>query len=282
MKPKNYVNVTVSVLEEDFEIAYAILMDFDFLGMEEKFDEIVLSFEEKNWNDDIKNSLESRFNELLPKAKIKKIEILSERNWNEEWEKNVEAVQISENIGIAPEWKINDLNTKLKIIINPKMSFGTGQHSTTKLMAMMLEKIVKSGQTWIDAGTGTGILAIIAAKLGAKKVYAFDNDDWSYENAIENVELNNVKEFVEIQKIGIEDFQFFQVDCISANMFLNLINLSFPKFYSALKDSKGTLLVSGILVFDREELLQNASKNGFILKNEIQEMEWYCFEFVVK
>jgi len=174
------------------------------------------------------------------------------------------------------------LNTKLKIIINPKMSFGTGQHSTTKLMAMMLEKIVKSGQTWIDAGTGTGILAIIAAKLGAKKVYAFDNDDWSYENAIENVELNNVKEFVEVQKVGIEDYQFFQVDCISANMFLNLINLSFPKFYSALKDSKGTLLVSGILVFDREELLQNAIKKGFILKNEIQEMEWYCFEFAVK
>ena len=282
MHSKNYVNVTISVLEEDYEIAYGILTSFEFLGMEEKLDEIVLSFEEKNWNDDVKNDLESKFNKFLPKAKVDKIEIISEKNWNKEWEKNVPAVQISENIGIAPEWKANDLHTKLKILINPKMSFGTGQHSTTKLMITMLEKVVKSGQTWIDAGTGTGILAIVIAKLGAKKVYAFDNDDWAYDNAIENVELNNVKEIVEVQKAEIESYQFPKVDCISANMFLNLLDISFPKFYTALKDGLGILLVSGILAFDREELLRNATQNGFILKNEVQEMEWYCFEFEAK
>ena len=192
MQFKNYVNVTISVLEEDFEIAYAILIDFEFLGMEEKFDEIILSFEEKNWNVDVKNTLEEKFLELLPNAKIKQIEILSEKNWNEEWEKNVEPVIISENIVITPEWKSKEFDSKHKIIINPKMSFGTGQHSTTKLMAMMLEKFTlensdKQKDIWIDAGTGTGVLAIIAAKLGVKKVYAFDNDDWAFENAIENV-----------------------------------------------------------------------------------------------
>jgi ribosomal protein L11 methyltransferase len=283
MKQKNYINVSISVAEEDFEIAYGILTDFDFLGMEEKFDEIILSFEEKNWNTEVENRLKSELQDLLPNAKINKIEILSEKNWNEEWEKNVEAIQINENIGIAPEWKLHELNSKLKIIINPKMSFGTGQHSTTKLMTKMIEKTLKPNQIWIDAGTGTGILAILAAKLGAKKVFAFDNDEWSFENALENVKLNKVEEIVEIQQAKIEDYDFPESDCICANMFLNLIISSFPKFYNSLKNNdlseNNFLLVSGILVYDREELLENATKNGFILVEESQDLEWCVFKF---
>ena len=284
MQFKNYVNVTISVLEEDFEIAYAILIDFEFLGMEEKFDEIILSFEEKNWNADVKNSLEEKFLELLPNAKIKQIEILSEKNWNEEWEKNVEPVIISENIVITPEWKSKEFDSKHKIIINPKMSFGTGQHSTTKLMAMMLEKFTlensdKQKDIWIDAGTGTGVLAIIAAKLGVKKVYAFDNDDWAFENAIENVRLNGVEKIVEVHKSEISKFHFPKANCILANMFLGLLISSFHLFHQSLIDSRGILFVSGILVYDREELVNSATKNGFVLREEIQEMEWCCFKF---
>ena len=284
MQLKNYINVSISVREEDFEIAYAILTDLNFIGMEEKFDEIILSFEEKNWNDTVKENLEKSFDELLPSAKITKIETLSEKNWNEEWEKNVEPVKISENIVITPEWKSKEFNCKHKIIINPKMSFGTGQHSTTKLMAKMLEKFMlekseKQRNIWIDAGTGTGVLAIIAAKLGAKKVYAFDNDDWAFENAKENVVANKVEKIVEVSQSGISEFDFPKADCILANMFLGLLISSFQLFYKSLFDSKGILFVSGILVYDREELLNSAQQNGFILLEETQEMEWCCFKF---
>ena len=289
MQLKNYINVSISVREEDFEIAYAILTDLNFIGMEEKFDEIILSFEEKNWNDTVKENLEKSFDELLPSAKITKIETLSEKNWNEEWEKNVEPVKISENIVITPEWKSKEFNCKHKIIINPKMSFGTGQHSTTKLMAKMLEKFMleksekqnseKQKNIWIDAGTGTGVLAIIAAKLGAKKVYAFDNDDWAFENAKENVVANKVEKIVEVSQSGISEFDFPKADCILANMFLGLLISSFQLFYKSLFDSKGILFVSGILVYDREELLNSAQQNGFILLEETQEMEWCCFKF---
>jgi len=284
MQYKNYINVTVAVQEEDFEIAYAVLTDFDFIGMEEKIDEIILSFEEKKWNDNVKNNLEKSFNELLPNAKIQKIEILSEKNWNEEWEKNVEPVVISENIVITPEWKCKIFDCKYKIIINPKMSFGTGQHATTKLMAIMLEKFMlekseKRKDIWIDAGTGTGVLAIIAAKLGAKKVYAFDNDDWAFENTKENVELNEVEKIVEVYQSEIANFDFPKADCILANMFLGLLISSFHIFHQSLIHSKGVLFVSGVLVYDREELLSSAKQNGFILLEEIQEMEWCCFKF---
>jgi ribosomal protein L11 methyltransferase len=287
MQDKNYVNVCISVQEEDFEIAYAILIDFEFIGMEEKFDEIILSFEEKNWNDKIKNNLEQSFNKLLPNAKISKIEILSEKNWNEEYEKNVEPAVISENIVITPEWKCKEFDCKYKIIINPKMSFGTGQHSTTKLMAIMLEKFMleksdKQKNIWIDAGTGTGVLAIIAAKLGAKKVYAFDNDDWAFENTKENAALNKVEKIIEVCKAEISNFDFPTADCILANMFLGLLISSFHLFHRSLIRSKGTLFVSGVLVYDREELLASAKQNNFILLEETQEMEWCCFRFEAK
>lgn len=286
MKNKNYINVTISVLEEDFEIAYAILVDFEFLGMEEKFDEIILSFDEKNWNENVKKDLIQKFSEFLPNAKIEKIEILSEKNWNEEWEKNVQPVIISNSLVITPEWKADDFNCNYKILINPKMSFGTGQHSTTKLMAKMIEEFfvndkINNKKIFVDAGTGTGILAIISAKFGADKVYAFDNDEWAYENAIENVKLNAVSEQVEVTNSGIDEYIFPKSDCIFANMFLGLIIRSFPKFYNSLNE-KGILFISGILLFDRDELLKSATKNGFELLEEQQELEWCCFKFKIK
>jgi ribosomal protein L11 methyltransferase len=286
MEQRKFINVTISVLEEDYEIAYSILTDLEFIGMEEKLDEIILSFEEKNWNKNIQKELEQKFATILPTAKITNIQTLFEKNWNEEWEKKVEPVIISDDMVITPEWKKEQFDCKYKILINPKMSFGTGQHSTTKLMSQMLVKFYESDtehkkNIWIDAGTGTGILAIIAAKLGAKKIFAFDNDIWSYENALENVELNNVAEAVEVTQSDIASFDFPSSDCICANMFLGLIKSAFPFFHKSLLVAKGILFVSGILLFDREELLEAAKSIGFILIEETQEFEWCCFKFKI-
>ena len=285
MKNKNYYAITLDILEEDLEIGYAILTDFPFIGMEELFDKIILYFEERDWNDAVKNNLENQLFANLPNSKISNIQIMPEQNWNEEWEKNVEPVIISDTLVITPQWKAYNFDVKNKIIINPKMSFGTGQHSTTKQMAIMIENFFtkkKKKNIWIDAGTGTGVLAIISAKLGAKKIYAFDNDEWAIENAIENVELNSVQDKIKIIHSGIDDYDFPKADCITANMFLGLIIRSFKKFYNSLKMSYGTLFISGILLFDRDELLKSAIENGFDLVEERQELEWCCFEFKVK
>ena len=286
MEQKKYIAVSITILEEDLEIGYAILSDFPFIGMEECLDKVIIYFEEKNWKDEVKNNLNNLLSPNLPDAKISNIEIMSEKNWNEEWEKNVEPVQISDNIVITPEWKSNNFNCKLKIIINPKMSFGTGHHSTTKMMSQMIEDFfvenVQPKNIWVDAGTGTGVLAIIAAKLGAKKIYAFDNDEWSYENAVENIKLNSVQSQVKITHSGIDEYNFPNADCICANMFLGLIIRSFPKFYNSLSSSDGILFVSGILLFDREELLKSAKENKFELISEKQELEWCCFKFKIQ
>jgi ribosomal protein L11 methyltransferase len=287
MPAKKYVNVALSIFEEDYEVAYSILTDYDFLGMEEKLDEIVLSFEEKNWNDAIRKELENQIVEKLPQAKITKIEVLTERNWNEEWEKNVEPVRVSDRIVITPEWKLSDFDCETRIVINPKMSFGTGQHSTTLLMAQAVEKYFQTNPLaasglWVDAGTGTGVLAIEAAMLGASRVWAFDNDDWSYDNALENTERNGVVDKVEVTQCGIDVFNFPQVHCITANMYIGLILASFPKFHSALEKEDGVLFVSGILQFDKDELVAGAENNGFVLAEETNAQEWCCFKFELK
>ncbi len=278
---RKFINITLSILEENFEIAYAVLMNFDFLGMEESLDTIVLSFEEKTWNDEVRNNLISKLTEVLPKAKIIKEEVLEEKNWLQEWEKAVKPIKISDNIGITPEWKQDEIDSKIKIIINPKMSFGTGEHATTKLMAQFTERVIKPGQIWVDAGTGTGILAILAAKMGAKKIYAFDNDEWSFENAFENAELNKVSEKIDIKLSTIDEYEFPQADVVVANMFLNLIVSSLDKFYKSISERKGKLLISGILIYDREELIEKAQSAGFTLEDEAQEDEWCGFLFKV-
>ncbi len=278
---RKFVNVSLAILEEDFELAYSVLIDYDFIGMEEALDKIILSFEEKNWNEEVKNDLITRLNEVLPNnVKIIKEEVLEEKNWIEEWEKNTEPIKISENICITPEWKKDQIDANIKVIINPKMSFGTGQHATTKLMAQFIEKIIHPDQVWIDAGTGTGVLAILAAKMEAKKIYAFDNDEWSFENALENAELNKVADKIDIKLSTIEEYDFPKANVIVANMFLNLITASLNKFYKSLCETKGKLLVSGILIYDRDKLLSKAKEAGFILKDEVQEDEWCAFLFV--
>ena len=90
---KKFVNVTLGILEEDFELAYSVLVDFDVLGMEEKFDTIIVSFDENKWNDDVKKELEDSLKKILPYAKIKNEETILDKNWVEEWEKKCKAYQ---------------------------------------------------------------------------------------------------------------------------------------------------------------------------------------------
>ena len=206
---------------------------------------------------------------------------ITDKNWNEEWEKNIKPVIINERICICPEWRVDEVQSQIKIIINPKMSFGTGSHETTRLMCNLLEKVVKPNSKWIDVGTGTGILSILAIKLGASKVMAFDNNFWAYENSKENVILNNVQREVEVLESDVNTFNYSDVDGIVANLYTYLIIPSFPKFFKSLIKSNGDLLVSGILKYDATEVIDAAKKAGFKLVEQLFENEWVAFHFNV-
>jgi len=271
---KKFINVKFSLLEEFFPYFYVVIENYNIEGIEELFDEIIVCFQNDNWNEEVKLELLNSLKEYFPDIKIINEEVIEDKNWNEEIEQNTPIIIINNKIGIAPQWKIEQLSTDIKIIINPKMSFGTGQHSTTKLVCQLLEKNVKSGDFWIDAGTGTGVLAILAKKLGASKVFAFDYDEWSVLNARENFELNDIEGEYVIEQHDVFDISLPNCDGIVANMFLNILDKTVDKFYKALKENKGNLILSGILKYDKDYIIERYCNNNFEHIETLEEDEW--------
>jgi ribosomal protein L11 methyltransferase len=275
---KKYINVKLSILEENQDIAIALISDFPFIGISQFNDEIVVCFNATEWNENLKNAMIECLTPLK-EAKILEEEFVEDMNWNEEWEKNVPIIRVSDKIGITPSWKKEELDTEIKIIIDPKMSFGTGEHATTRLVSILMDGLVKPNSYWMDAGTGTGVLAILSILLGARSCYAFDNNEWSIDNSRDNIKLNGVSDKIEIQEIDIETDELPDVDSIAANIFTHLIIKSMPKFAKSLQISKGDLVCSGILKYDKDIVVESAINNGFELVKDIIEDEWIAFHF---
>ncbi len=274
----NYIILSYELSEELHDLFIGLISDYDFIGIEQIHDVIRVTFTEEKFTDEYANELFETANYLSDKAKQLPIVVTEEQNWNKDWEESLEPVWLNHDYVITPQWKADSLQAKNKIIINPKMSFGTGHHPTTKLIAQLALKCVKKDSFWIDAGTGTGILAIIASKLGASNVFAFDNDDWSIENIYENIILNDANN-IEVAKIDIKEILIPEANGIFANLFLNLVMESFPKFYKSLANRNGDLLISGILKYDADIILKSATDNGFNLIEQLDEEEWLAFHF---
>ncbi len=131
---------------------------------------------------------------------IESEEIVADQNWNEQWEETISAQTIG-RFYVKPTWDNSTVPPdKILLEIDPKMSFGTGYHETTRLMLRFLPDVLEEGDHVIDAGTGTGILSIAAIKLGAKSAFAFDIDEWSINNTLENIILNGVSKKITVRE----------------------------------------------------------------------------------
>jgi ribosomal protein L11 methyltransferase len=275
----NYVKIALNVAEEDYEKAYYVLTDYDFCGIEEGFDLLSITFTEEYFSEELKTHLLDELSKLIKDYTVKEIIIIEDKNWNEEWEKNLVPFKVNDRIAITPSARANEIDAPIKLLINPKMSFGTGEHATTRLVATLMDGLVQKDSFWIDAGTGTGVLGILAVKLGAKSCYAFDNDPWSVDNSIENAEMNGVADKMDIEIGNIDTMVLPPADGIAANLFYHLVKAALPKFRKALEISKGDLLISGIMVHDAKSIIETAEDLGFKLQNSITENEWIAFHF---
>ena len=200
-------------------------------------------------------------------------------NWNRQWEESFEPVLVENFVAIRAIFHAPVTAVKHEIIITPKMSFGTGHHATTYLMIQQMEAIDFVGKTVLDFGTGTGILAILAEKSGAAKVFAIDNDEWSIDNAKENVLQNGCT------KISIEQYGYIPVfekyDIIIANINLNVITSGLPAIKEVSKN--GTLiLLSGILKENEVALLEAVSEAGFKYIKTVQKGQWIAVQIINK
>lgn len=201
------------------------------------------------------------------------IEEIPSQNWNEIWESDFQPVEVDRELIIyAPFHEIDIEKYKVSVEIQPQMSFGTGHHQTTYLLSKAMLDLDNRNKKVLDVGTGTGILGILASKLGASSIFGTDIEQGAYENALENIERNNIENFtVRLGDIDIVPNE--QYDIIIANINKNVL-MSHMKEYSLRAQPGSLLLLSGFFESDTEELENEAKKSNFIFDQVLTFETW--------
>ncbi|MFC2090274.1 50S ribosomal protein L11 methyltransferase [Bacteroidota bacterium] len=204
--------------------------------------------------------------------------LIPERNWNEEWEKNFQPIVIGTDVHIRASFHSPASHeVRYPVLIDPKMSFGTGHHETTRLMINAMLNLDMKDTTVIDIGCGTGILSVLASMMGAKSVLAVDIDEWAYSNCIENVRLNNCKG-IKVTHGTVKDVKNQKCSLLLANINRNILLDELP-VYSHLLNKDANLLLSGIRQEDRSAIMEVADRCKLKFIRAIEENEWIALVF---
>lgn len=273
-----YVLLTLGVHDEDLDLVMGVLSGYPIMGVEQGMDQITVCIEQNDWQQAYAESIPEEIAVLGLKVSVLSLCTEEDQNWNAEWEASIEPVVVNERIVIVPEWRADEYDMPLKLVITPKMSFGTGHHATTRMMCKLTEQFVQAGQQWIDVGTGTGVLAILAARLGAKHVFAFDNNEWSIVNSQENIARNSVQEQITLQMSELQDTPLPPCDGLAANLYRHLVIPFAQAFIEAVKPG-GMILVSGILKYDFDEVAAPFLERGCLVESSLAETEWCAIAF---
>jgi len=231
------------------------------------------------WNGEIKkqlNDLLLRFRREFPIVRTKvHLRVMKEQNWNAAWEKSVGVVEVTDRIIIKPSWTKQRKKDRKKIVltIDPKMSFGTGHHESTRLALLALQDHLHPGSRVLDFGCGTGILALAAVKLGASAAVGVDNDSWAVQNARENVRLNHATKQVKIVEGGVSAIPPRSFDLIIANIDLPTISAHLTRLLTSLRFDR-KLILSGLLTADLSTLMDQLTHKNALPVEVLTENEW--------
>ncbi|MDX1627697.1 MAG: 50S ribosomal protein L11 methyltransferase [Fulvivirga sp.] len=207
------------------------------------------------------------------------LEEVAERNWNEEWENNYAPISVEDKVLVRATFHKSESDYPYEIVINPRMSFGTGHHATTYLMLKNQLEIDHAGKRVLDAGCGTAILAIMAEKRGATDIIAYDNNTWSTENAPENISLNHC-EHVQVMEGTIDSLDLSGTfDIILANINKNVLLQEMPSYVNYLSQ-EGIIVFSGFYEKDEHELIKKARNLGLSQQNKELKDGWSSLVFI--
>lgn len=205
------------------------------------------------------------------------IEEIAQINWNDEWEKNFEPIQVDGKVSIRAPFHPNP-GLEYDIVIEPKMSFGTGHHETTYMMVQHLLNMDLEGKKVLDMGCGTGILAIFAEMKGAKPIDAIDIDNWCYLNSLENVERNHCQH-ISVYEGDASLLKGKKYDVIIANINRNIL-LNDMEMYASCLNAKGVLLLSGFYNSDINAIESECNRYMLKLIGKLEENNWVSLKFI--
>jgi ribosomal protein L11 methyltransferase len=257
----------VSSVENEILIARLSLAGYEF---EEQENALIAYIDEKEFQKETLDNLSEKLN--IPYSLAE----LPDKNWNEVWESNFTPVVVENFCAVRADFHQPIKSIAYEIIITPKMSFGTGHHATTFMMMQQMERISFNGKHVLDFGTGTGVLAILALKCGARNVVAVDNDDWSISNAKENFERNGCSgtELIKADNANVNG----HYDVILANITRNVILDNLSHFVAHLTKG-GVLLLSGLLSDDEMDISTKAFEYDLTLDTKTEKNNWICLRF---
>ncbi|KXB71085.1 MULTISPECIES: 50S ribosomal protein L11 methyltransferase [Peptoniphilus] len=290
-----YIEMTINTSKDKKDIIEGILFDYGIYTTEEISSDIVeeLDQDEKDWDFidyPLLNSKEGVFAlrvypENMEDAKNLKDD-LSEKNlgqclieekddedWANNWKKYYKPLEIGEKLAIVPEWEAYGNNKRIVIKINPGMAFGTGTHESTYMCLELLERYVKRDDEIFDIGCGSGILAIAALKLGAKRALAVDIDDKCIDASHENASLNNIKDKMDIKKGNLLDVVKGRADLIVSNIIAEIIVDEIKNLKNHM-DKGGIFITSGIIKERRQMVIDALEENGFEIIDELEKNNW--------
>ena len=272
-----YIAYVFNVSPKD-PVTEMLIAQLGYIGFEsfvENESGVVAYIQKKDWNS---NKVEDLYllnsNEFDITFKYSEIE---QTNWNKEWEKNFNPIQVNGQVSIrAPFHENPSLN--FDIVIEPKMSFGTGHHETTHMMVQHLLALDLKNKKVLDMGCGTGILAIFAEMKGAQPTDAIDIDSWCYQNSLENVQRNGCKH-INVLEGDSSLLKGKEYDVVIANINRNIL-LSDMKIYTDCLSENGVLLLSGFYKEDISIIESEVIKYGLVLDKMIQKNNWVALKYM--
>ncbi len=268
-------NFTVQPNTTGTEILIAELGNAGFESFVETNEGVTAYIQEDEWNENILEDIfilnSSEFNISYDFKKV------AQTNWNAEWEKNFNPIEVNNLVSVRAPFHENP-NLQYDIVIEPKMSFGTGHHETTHMMIQHLIAIDVKGKKVLDMGCGTGILAIFAEMKGAAPIDAIDIDNWCYLNSLENVERNNCKH-IAVYEGDAALLSNKQYDIIIANINRNIL-LTDMEVYTNCLSAGGILLLSGFYEEDIPIIDAEVTKYGLQMNKKIERNNWVAIKYL--
>lgn len=261
----------------DSDIKEILMAELAMLGFD-SFQETEIGFLSHSAKKIDNGDIDEILNRYQGKHQItREVRDIVKENWNKIWEESYDPIIVENKCIVRASFHEPQTEYPIEIIVNPKMSFGTGHHETTYLMMSEQFKTDHKGKKVLDAGCGTGILSILAGKLGAEKIMAYDIDDSIIDNIQENLKINGIDAKV---LIGIAQTLSFntQFDIILANINKNILLSDLP-FYAKWLGDGGQLIMSGFYETDIKDIKEIALKNGLILTNSRLKNDWAMVKF---
>lgn len=274
----DYIEFEASVnpLEIGRDVLIAQLAEVGFESFVETENGLQAYIQQECYNDNLLEKVDILSNNEF---KIEyKLAHIADQNWNKTWEENFEPINVEDKCYIRAPFHEIQKSIDYDIVIDPKMSFGTGHHATTYLMVKRLLSLDVTNKATLDMGCGTAVLAILAKLKGSGYTEAIDIDDWAYNNSLENIRNNNCED-IAVKKGGAELLGSYQFDIILANINRNILLADMAKYAKNLVFG-GSLLLSGFFKSDIDILISEATNNNLTLTYSESKNDWIILHLI--